>query len=303
MKFPSPSSAEAVISVTNLSRRFGPKAALDDVSIYVSRGSVLGLVGENGAGKTTLIKHLLGMLRAEAGTVRMFGLDPTADPVGVLSRIGYLSERRDLPGWMRIEEFMRYTQAFYPSWDEDYAEQMREQFQLDARQRIKTLSQGQQAKVGLLTALAYRPELLILDEPSSGLDPVVRRDILEAVIRAVAEENRTVLFSSHLLDEVERVADQIVMLQHGRVALCGHIEEVRRSHISAVLAFAQPQAAAPALAGAFAVTGFGSEWRVLFGGSRRDLDAAAAIVASRVVEERTPTLDEILVARAGGRGS
>ena len=200
MKFPSPSSAEAVISVTNLSRRFGPKAALDDVSIYVSRGSVLGLVGENGAGKTTLIKHLLGMLRAEAGTVRMFGLDPTADPVGVLSRIGYLSERRDLPGWMRIEEFMRYTQAFYPSWDEDYAEQMREQFQLDARQRIKTLSQGQQAKVGLLTALAYRPELLILDEPSSGLDPVVRRDILEAVIRAVAEENRTVLFSSHLLD-------------------------------------------------------------------------------------------------------
>ena len=99
------------------------------------------------------------------------------------------------------------------------------------------------------------------------------------------------------------MADQIVMLQHGRVALCGHIEEVRRSHISAVLAFAQPQAAAPALAGAFAVTGFGSEWRVLFGGSRRDLDAAAAIVAARVVEERTPTLDEILVARAGGRGS
>ena len=150
MKFPSPSSAEAVISVTNLSRRFGPKAALDDVSIYVSRGSVLGLVGENGAGKTTLIKHLLGMLRAEAGTVRMFGLDPTADPVGVLSRIGYLSERRDLPGWMRIEEFMRYTQAFYPSWDEDYAEQMREHM---AKLGFRTVDE-----MGVLLTLTVHPD-------------------------------------------------------------------------------------------------------------------------------------------------
>ena len=209
MKLPSPSSADAVIAVSGLTRRFGAKTAIDEVSVFVPRGSVLGLVGENGAGKTTLIKHLLGTLRAEAGSVRVFGLDPVADPVGVLSRVGYLSERRDLPGWMRIEELIRYTQAFYPGWDEAYADKLLEQFQLDPRQKIRTLSQGQQAKTGLLTAIAYRPELLILDEPSSGLDPVVRREILEAIIEAVAEEGRTVLFSSHLLDEVERVADQI----------------------------------------------------------------------------------------------
>jgi ABC-2 type transport system ATP-binding protein len=303
MKLPSPSSAEAVVAVSALTRRFGGKTALDEVSVFVPRGSVLGLVGENGAGKTTLIKHLLGMLKAQTGTVRVFGLDPVADPVGVLGRVGYLSERRDLPGWMRIEEFIRYTQAFYPGWDEDYVEKLREQFQLDPRQKIKTLSQGQQAKTGLLTALAYRPELLILDEPSSGLDPVVRRDILEAIIRTVSEEDRTVVFSSHLLDEVERVADLIVMLKNGRVVLHGRTEDVRGGHISAILAFAEAQSVAPTLAGAYAVNGFGLEWRVLFGGSRGELATAAAGVGARVVEERTPTLDEILVARAAGKGS
>jgi ABC-2 type transport system ATP-binding protein len=303
MKLPSPSSADAVVAVSGLSRKFGTHQALDEVSVFVSRGSVLGLVGENGAGKTTLIRHLLGSLKAQKGSVRVFGLDPVNDPVGVLARVGYLSERRDLPGWMRVDEFMRYTQGFYPSWDEAYAEQLLAQFQLDPAQKLKTLSQGQQAKAGLLTALAYRPELLILDEPSSGLDPVVRRDILEAIIRMVADEGRTVIFSSHLLDEVQRVADQIVMLQKGRVVLNGRTEDVRGGHIQAVLAFAEPRTEAPVIAGAHAVTGYGLEWQVLFGGTRQELETAAASLGARVVEQRTPTLDEILVARAGGKGS
>jgi ABC-2 type transport system ATP-binding protein len=296
-------STKAVVAVAGLSRHFGTKAALDEVTVSIPRGSVLGLVGENGAGKTTLIRHLLGTLKAQTGSVRVFGCDPVADPVSVLSRVGYLSELRDLPGWMRVDEFMRYTQAFYPKWDEQYAEQLMEQFQLDPTQKITTQSQGQQAKTGLLAALASRPELLILDEPSSGLDPVVRRDILEAIIRVVADEGRTVLFSSHLLDEVERVADQVVMLHQGRVALHGRTEDVRRSHISAVLSFAEPQTVAPVLAGAHAVVGYGAEWRILFGGSRVDLAAAAASIGARVTGEQTPSLDEILVARAGGKGS
>jgi ABC-2 type transport system ATP-binding protein len=303
MKFPSPSSAEAVVAVTGLSRHFGSRAALDQVSVFVPRGSVLGLVGENGAGKTTLIKHLLGSLKAQTGRVRVFDLDPVLDPVGVLRHVGYLSERRDLPGWMRVDQFMRYTQAFYPAWDEQYAAELLEKFQLDPAQKIKTLSQGQQAKTGLLTALAYRPDLLILDEPSSGLDPVVRRDILEVIIRTVAEAGRTVLFSSHLLDEVERVTDYVVMLQSGRVVLNGRTDDVRSGHILASLSFAEPRQSAPALTGAHAVMGFGSEWRVLFGGSHLELETAAASIGARIVEERTPTLDEILVARAGRKGS
>jgi ABC-2 type transport system ATP-binding protein len=260
-------------------------------------------VGENGAGKTTLIKHLLGSLKAQAGSVRVFGLDPVLDPVGVLRQVGYLSERRDLPGWMRVDEFLRYTRAFYPEWDEQYARELLRQFQLDPSQKIKAQSQGQQAKTGLLAALAYRPALLILDEPSSGLDPVVRREILEVIVRMVAEEGRTVLFSSHLLDEVQRLADYVVMLQNGRVLLNGRTEEVRGSHILAVLAFERAPSNVPVLAGAHSVAGYGSEWRVLFGGSSLELEMAAALIGARVVEERTPSLDEILVARVSGKGS
>src|SRR3954454_25258678 len=112
--------AEPVIAVSDLTRRFGAREALSSVDLVIPRGGVYGLVGANGAGKTTLIKHVLGLLRAERGSVRVFGLDPVVDPVRVLSRIGYLSEEHDLPGWMRVDELLRYSWAFYPSWDDAY---------------------------------------------------------------------------------------------------------------------------------------------------------------------------------------
>src|SRR2546425_1600988 len=142
--------SESVVTVSELTRRFGATTALASVSLSMPRGAVYGLVGANGAGKTTLIKHILGLLRAESGSVRVFGLDPVADPVAVLGRIGYLSEQPDLPGWMRVDELLRYTQAFYPSWDQSYAQRLLKQFGLDSAARIKTLSKGQRAKAGLL---------------------------------------------------------------------------------------------------------------------------------------------------------
>jgi ABC-2 type transport system ATP-binding protein len=222
--------SEPVIRIAELTRRFGATTALDAVTLSLPRGAVYGLVGANGAGKTTLIKHILGLLRAEHGSVRVFGLDPVADPVGVLSRIGYLSEEHDLPGWMRVDELIRYTRAFYPGWDDGYAEELRRAFALDPAAKLKALSKGQKARAGLLLALAHRPELLVLDEPSSGLDPIVRRDILGAVIRTIAGEGRTVLFSSHLLDEVEQVADHVILIHHGRIALSAPLEAVREAH-------------------------------------------------------------------------
>ena len=224
------SDPDSVIAVDRLSRRFGAKLALDDVSLNVPRGSVFGLVGANGAGKTTLIKHLLGLYRPQAGSVRVFGRDPVADPVGVLSRIGYLSEDNDLPGWMRIDELMRYTESFFPNWDEDYADKLRQDFDLDPAAKVKHLSRGQRARAGLVVALAYRPDLLVLDEPSSGLDPIVRRDILGAVIRTVADEGRTVLFSSHLLDEVERVSDHVALLVRGQLVYAGPLDDLKAEH-------------------------------------------------------------------------
>src|SRR5438046_3816203 len=222
--------SESVIVVSELTRRFGATIALASVTLSVPRGGVYGLVGANGAGKTTLIKHILGLLRAESGSVRVFGRDPVAEPVAVLSRIGYLSEENDLPGWMRVDELIRYSRAFYPAWDDAYAEELRQKFALDAAARVKTLSKGQKARAGLLIALAYRPELLVLDEPSSGLDPIVRRDILGAVIRTIADEGRTVLFSSHLLDEVEQVADHVTMISHGRIVVSAPLKDIKESH-------------------------------------------------------------------------
>ena len=204
--------------------------ALDAVSLSLPRGAVYGLVGANGAGKTTLIKHILGLLRAERGSVRVFGLDPVADPVGVLSRIGYLSEENDIPGWMRVDELIRYSRAFYPAWDDRYADELRQAFALDPAARIRSLSKGQKARTGLLLALAHKPELLVLDEPSSGLDPIVRRDILGAVIRTIASEGRTVLFSSHLLEEVEQVADHVTMINQGKILLSASLQAIKESH-------------------------------------------------------------------------
>jgi ABC-2 type transport system ATP-binding protein len=221
---------DSVITVLALTRRFGATTALHSVSLSVPRGAVYGLVGANGAGKTTLIKHILGLLCAESGSVRVFGRDPVTDPVAVLSRIGYLSEENDLPGWMRVEELIRYQRAFYSGWDDAYAEELRHAFALDPTVKVKTLSKGQKARVGLLMALAYRPELLVLDEPSSGLDPIVRRDILGAVIRTIADEGRTVLFSSHLLEEVERVADHVTMINEGQIILSAPLSEIKESH-------------------------------------------------------------------------
>ena len=226
---------ESVVEVSGLTRRFGDRTALDSVSLALPRGAVYGLVGANGAGKTTLIRHLLGLLRAESGFVRVFGLDPVRDPVRVLSRVGYLSEENDLPGWMRVDELIRYTRAFYPGWDDSYAEQLRQAFALDPAAKIRTLSKGQKARAGLLVALAYRPELLVLDEPSSGLDPIVRRDILGAVIRTIADEGRTVVFSSHLLEEVEQVADHVTMISHGKIVLSAPLDAIKESHRGAPL--------------------------------------------------------------------
>jgi ABC-2 type transport system ATP-binding protein len=294
---PTSDPSETVALVSQVSRRFGAKLALDNVSLEVRRGRVFGLVGANGAGKTTLIKHLLGLLRPTSGSVLVFGKDPTADPVGVLGRIGYLSEDRDLPLWMRVGELIRYTEAFYPRWDSAYAEQLRVEFQLDPSAQLRHLSRGELAKACLLLALAHRPELLLLDEPSSGLDPLVRREMLEAVIRTVADEGRTVIFSSHLLDEIERVSDEIAMMASGRIVLGGTLPEILESHHRLTVRFENTPTSPPRFTGALSISGAGQEWTVLCNGAREEIAAAAGRQGGRVVAESTASLDEIFLAR------
>jgi ABC-2 type transport system ATP-binding protein len=290
---------QAIVDVIGLSRSFGHKTALDNVSFRASAGQVYGLVGSNGAGKTTLLKHLLGLLRATTGSVRVFGLDPVRDPAGVLGRIGYLSEEHELPEWMRIDELMRYTQAFHPAWDASYARELLETFALDPAKKVKELSKGMRAQAGLITAVAHRPELLILDEPSSGLDAVVRRDILDAIVRAVADDGRTVIFSSHLLDEVERMSDHVTMIQNGRVTLSGVLDEVRGAYQRSRVRFAEHFDQPPVLETALVTEGGGRTWSVVHSGSPEQFRHSVLARGGEVVESRDATLEEIFLARAG----
>ena len=291
--------AAHIVDVNNLSRRFGLKDALDDVSLQASEGRVYGLVGANGAGKTTLLKHLLGLLRATTGSVRVFGLDPVRDPVGVLSRVGYLSEERELPEWMRIDELMRYTQAYHPTWDGSYARELLESFGLDPSKKVKELSRGMRAQAGLIAAVAHRPELLILDEPSSGLDAVVRRDILDAIVRTVADDGRTVIFSSHLLEEVERMSDDVTMLHDGRVTLSGALDEVCRGYQRSRVRFVEHFDHAPVLDTALVIEGGGRTWSVVHCGPFEQFRHSVLALGGEVVESRDATLEEIFLARAG----
>ncbi|MBI1312470.1 ATP-binding cassette domain-containing protein [bacterium] len=289
-----------VIEIQHLTRRFGKQTALNDVTLTVPASGVFGLVGENGAGKSTLLKHVLGLLRAEQGSVRVFGLDPVADPASVLGQIGYLSEDRDMPDWMRVGALMSYTSAFFPAWDQSFADELRQMFDLDPKQKVGSLSRGQRARIGLLLALAHRPPLLLLDEPSSGLDPVVRRDILGAIIRTVADEGRTVLFSSHLLDEVQRVSDHVAMLHRGQLVLSQPLDDVLQAHHRLVVRFSEPRDTAPQLAGALRCEGSGREWTVICNGHRDEIEAQIAAGNGEVIERSAPSLDEIFVARVNG---
>ena len=295
----SSASSEYVIEIDGLTRRFGPKVALDNVRLSVPCGVVFGLVSVNGAGKTTLIKHVLGLLKAATGSVRVFGEDPAKDPAGVLVRVGYLSEESDLPGWMRVGELFRYTRAFYPNWDLAFAEELVRSFDLDITAKVKHLSKGQRARTGLVLALAHRPELLLLDEPSSGLDPIVRQDILGAIIRTIAEEGRTVLFSSHLLHEVERVADRVALIDRGRVVFSGSLDDIKGTHHRLTLRFPQARPNPPALSGALAWEGNGAEWAVVCSGRIEELTDAVTACGAQIVGQRIPSLDEIFVARVG----
>ncbi len=289
---------DPIIQIKGLSRRFGKKLALDQIDLEVTQGKVLGLVGENGAGKTTLIKHILGLYKAQRGSVSVFGLNPVKDPVGVLGRIGYLSENREMPEWMTGQQYITYSRAFYPTWDTSFADELIKQFDLDTSLKIKNLSRGQRAKLGLLVAMAYKPDLLLFDEPSSGLDPVVRRDMLGVIVRTIAEEGRTVVLSSHLLDEVERVADTIVMLHEGQVLLSNPLELIRSCYHRFTLRLETPDTTCPSLPGMVSCTGGPQEWSMVCKEDIDHLKQAATQCHAQIVDLTSPSLDDIFVAHA-----
>ncbi len=243
----------------------------------------------------------MGLLRAQHGAVSVFGLDPVGNPAAVFSRVGYLSELNELPDWMRVHELLRFTRSFYPTWDEGYAQSLRSSFELDAGKLVKDLSKGQRARLGLVLAVAHRPQLLVLDEPSSGLDPLVRRDILRAIIKTIADEGRTVLFSSHLLDEVERVADRVAIIDGGRIVHDDDLQALKANYHRLVLAFDAARETPPEAAGFFNWQGGSRNWSAFYHGRADNLEGESARLDARIVEQATPTLNELFVALVGSR--
>jgi ABC-2 type transport system ATP-binding protein len=206
---------ENVIVARLLTRHFGRKAAVRDLDLAVPRGSVFALLGRNGAGKTTAIRILMGLLEPTRGSAEVLGAQCRSIPPEVRGRIGYLTEGHPVIPWMRVGELGRFQSRFHRSWNDSVFRAVTAHFRLDPSARAGTLSRGERAGLCLALTLAPEPDLLVLDDPALGLDPVARRSLLEALIYSIRKEGRTILFSSHLLSDVERVADHVAVLHEG----------------------------------------------------------------------------------------
>ena len=220
----------AALETRGLGRRYGSQWALCDCTLEIPRGTVTALVGPNGAGKTTLLRLAVGLTRPSAGSVRVLGLDPHTDAAEALPRVGFLAQEHPLYGGFTVEEMLRVGRELNPHWDDAAARARVAALDLPLRKKVRRLSGGQRAQVALTLALAKRPELLLLDEPVASLDPLARREFLQSVVEAVAEHELTVVLSSHILAELERVCDHLVILTAGRTRLAGSIEEIVASH-------------------------------------------------------------------------
>jgi ABC-type multidrug transport system ATPase subunit len=205
------------IETAGLTRRFRHTEAVDSLSLQVPEGSIFALIGPNGAGKTTTIKLLMNLLRPTCGAARVLATDSRELGVRELQRIGYVSENQRLPDWMTARELFDYCRPLYPTWDDGLARALERTLGLQTRGPLRTLSRGSRMKAALLSSLAYRPELIVLDEPFTGLDPFVRDELIRGLLEVPDDSPRTVLISSHDIDDVERLADWIGFISDGRL--------------------------------------------------------------------------------------
>ena len=204
------------IETHDLSRRFGRTEAVHALTMEVPTGSVFALLGPNGAGKTTTLKLLMNLLRPTSGTATVLGTDTRRLEARQFERIGYVSENQRLPDWLTPRELFDYCRPLYPTWDDELRRRLESNLALGSNARLRTLSRGTRMKASLLASLAYRPELIVLDEPFTGLDPVVRDELIRGLLEVSADRPPTILISSHDIDEVERLADWVGFLRDGR---------------------------------------------------------------------------------------
>jgi ABC-2 type transport system ATP-binding protein len=211
------------LEAVGLTKRFGKKTAVDDLTLKVPTGSVFAFLGKNGAGKTSTIRILLDMLDRTSGDAKILGMDCVKDAIEIKKRVGYVAEGQKMYDWMRVDEMIWFCKGFYPDWDDAFAEAVKQRLELPGSQKIGEMSRGTQAKLALLLAMAFKPDLLILDEPTAGLDPVAS-GMLKAALRQARTAGRTILISSHILVELEEFADDVAFLSDGHLRFAGPVE-------------------------------------------------------------------------------
>lgn len=222
--------SEPAIFTEGLSKLFGAQAAVSELNLHIQPGAVYGFLGRNGAGKTTTMRMLLGLARPTKGSARVLGLDPTKESelIRILDRVGYVPQRKQLYGWATPAELVRMNKAYFPRWSDDAAARLAQRLEIPMRTAFKKLSIGNQSKVALLLALAQGAEILILDEPTAGMDPVMVDEILHTLVEDHISQGRTIFVSSHHLGEVEQICDWVGILEEGRLLLESRLEEIRQ---------------------------------------------------------------------------
>ena len=215
------------IETKNVSRSFGNNIVVRDLNLRVRRGSIYGLLGRNGAGKTTLLKMLAGLIWPDAGDIRVNGVEPAKFTVADRWKIGYVSEKQILMPGISVRALIKFTSAFYPDWDFAACDRFLRRFKIDPAQRVRALSQGTARQVAFLLALAQKPDLLILDEPAANLDVVARREFMDEILQLLREEGKTVLISSHILSDIERVADEIGIMTQGTLKISEPLDRLK----------------------------------------------------------------------------
>ena len=288
---------DAVIQLKNVTKRYGKHLALADVSLDIPSGVVFALLGENGAGKTTAIKLLLGLEDATSGEARVLGFDSRRDGLEIRRRVGYVPERPTLYEWMTVAEIGWFTAGFYDAAYLPRYDALVAQYDLPRDRKIKDLSKGMRAKVALSLALAHEPEVLILDEPTSGIDTLVRREFLESMVD-LASAGRTVLLSSHQIAEVERVADYVAILSHGKLLLVERLDTLKQQVRELTVTLADGAAAPPMICGELLRRRHRArQWQLLVRYlAEEHVEALRGHEAVAAVEARMPALEEIFVA-------
>jgi ABC-2 type transport system ATP-binding protein len=294
--------SEPVISTEGLRFSYGRNKVLRGVDLEVPRGSIFGFLGRNAAGKTTTIKLLLGLLKPEAGVCIVNGLDSHRRTMAVRRGVGYMAEDQRMFGWMRIEQIVKWVGSFYRRWDSRLTADLLDVLELPGKSKVKTLSKGQNSRLALLLALGHRPEVVILDDPTLGLDPIARKDFLRYVIDLLQSDGVAVFFSSHLLYEIEPVADHVAILDKGVIIKTGKTDLLRESVRKFIVA-AKPGADLGRVDGVLDVVKSGKNALVTVEDCDQAKRAAIKEISTDGVQETALNLDEIFEAYViGNRG-